>query len=528
MRSEEGKEASTKRIRQDLYMTEDISSKMLVYSCARCHSRREKLVPNYHHGIPFLDQFDPLLPHPPHYFPDGQIKDEDYIYSSFLQSRMFHNGVSCIDCHNPHTYKLKKSVIDNSLCLSCHASSFNTIQHTHHKLNTKASQCISCHMPGRYYMQVDFRRDHSLRIPRPDLSVKFGVPNACNSCHTNKSAQWAANAVKSWFGENFANNNFNYHAVWLKASKQGPKATGELIALISDTTKPAIARATAIWYLGQFPGGQSVDVLKQALKSDSPLIRNSAVQAISSLPPRRRKPLLSGMLDDSVRMVRLSAVEALASFHPSDFSATSRHSFKKALTEYKQSLKVNQYFPSGQMNLGVFYQKQGQLQKAIRAYRKALEKDPRFNPARINLAYLMNRRGKDKKAKHLFEVVINQQPSYGPAYYSIALLLAGEKKLKKAISYFNKAADRMPQNSRVRYNQAIALQRLGRPNQAVQAYLAAIQLAPNNPDYRYGICTLYIQQEQYDKAIPQAQKLVDLRPNSRRAKRLLRLVESKK
>ncbi len=528
MKSKKGKHASIHRIRKGLKMTGDTPPHVLVFECARCHSRREKLVKNYHHNESFLDQFDPVLPHPPHYFPDGQIKDEDYIYSSFLQSRMFNSGVSCINCHNPHTLRPKLNIADNSLCLQCHVSSLNTRAHTHHKLNTKASECVSCHMPGRYYMQGDFRRDHSLRIPSPDLSVKFGVPNACNSCHTDKSAKWTARAVKKWFGESHPNDYYRFHSVWLEADKKGPKTRGSLWALISDTTQPAIARATAIWYLGQFPDRGSIKILKRALKSDNPLIRNSAVKAVASLPSGMKKPLLSLALDDSVRAVRLSAVQALASFHPSDFSPNVRSSFKKALKEYKQELDANRYFPSGQMNRGEFFEKQGKTKKAIQAYRTALKKDPKFNPARINLALLMNKQGKNAKAQKLLETVIKQEPDYGPAYYSMALLLAQEKKLKQAVSYFKKAAKRMPKNDRVRFNEAIAFQTLKRPKQAEQAYLAAIKLAPKNPQYRYGICTLYIQQKEYGKALPQARKLVDLRPNSRRAQQLLQVIEDRK
>lgn len=381
-------------------------------------------------------------------------------------------------------------------------------------------------MPGRYYMQVDFRRDHSLRVPRPDLSVKFGTPNACNSCHTDKSNKWAAKAVKKWYGESHPNDYYHFHTVWAEANKNGPKASGDLKALIEDTTQPAMARATAIWYLGQFPEKQSIKVLKDALKSDNPLIRNSAVKAMESLPSQMKKTLLTGALDDTVRAVRLSAVQALASFHPSDFPRDDRSSFKKALHEYKQKLKANQYFPAGQMNRGEFYEKQGQVDKAIKAYRKALKKDPKFNPARINLAYLMHKQGKKAKAKKLFKEVIRQEPDYGPAYYSMALLLAEGQNLKKAIPYFKKAAEHMPKSDRVRYNLAIALQKLNQPEKAEQAYLAAIKLAPGNPDYRYGICTLYIQQKEYDKALPQAQKLTDLRPNSGRAQRLLQIIKA--
>src|SRR5699024_8054684 len=200
MYSEKADEATIKRIREDLSLTAGSSQVQQIQSCAGCHSFREKLPANYQHQGTFMDYFDPMLPHPPYYFSDGQIQDEVYVFGSFLQSEMYDHEVECTDCHNPHTLKLKDSIIDNSLCMQCHDNSYNSKQHHFHKLNTEASRCVSCHMPGRYYMQVDFRRDHSLRVPRPDLSAKFGTPNACNKCHTDESAEWAAVAVEEWYG----------------------------------------------------------------------------------------------------------------------------------------------------------------------------------------------------------------------------------------------------------------------------------------------------------------------------------------
>lgn len=525
MQSDQGKTAALKRIQQDLEMTTHTPQKSLIDKCARCHARREELTDHYDHGQSFMDQFDPALPHPPEYFADGQIKDEDYTYSSFLQSKMFHNDVKCTDCHQIHSLQMKANVADNSLCLQCHARSYDSPKHHFHKPNTKASECVSCHMPGRYYMQVDFRRDHSLRIPRPDLSVKYDVPNACNSCHTDKSAKWAAKAVRRWYGPNRPN---HFSETLLKASKEGDKALADLRSLISDTSQPAIARATAVWYLGQMPQQEDsavAGILQQGLQASSPLIRTSAAKAVSHLSVQTKTAMLSDVLDDSVRAVRLAAAGGLADHNVADLVPASREAFRKALKEYKKKLDANRYFPQGQMNRGQFFEKQGEPKKAIQAYRKALEKDPHFNPARMNLAYLLNRRGKNVESEKLLRTVIKQEPQFGPAYYSLALLLSEEKKLKQALPYFKKAAGLMPDNARVRYNWAIALQTLNQPKQAEQAYKEAIKLEPDNADYRYGICTLYIQQEEYKKALPQARKLQKIVPGNSRVQKLLKLIE---
>src|SRR5262249_43419870 len=124
--------------------------------------------------------------------------DEVYNYASFLQSKMYSKGVTCSDCHDPHTQKLRAPA--NGVCAQCHRpATYDTSAHHFHRAGSPGAQCAACHMPDTMYMQIDARRDHSIRIPRPDLSVTLGVPNACNRCHTNQNAQWAAAAIRRWY-----------------------------------------------------------------------------------------------------------------------------------------------------------------------------------------------------------------------------------------------------------------------------------------------------------------------------------------
>src|SRR5699024_7781676 len=486
------------------------------------HSLREEVAPGYPHNGNYMDYYSPTLPHPQSYFADGQIKDEVYVYGSFLQSKMFaEEGVKCNDCHDPHSLELKANVTDNSLCMQCHESQYNTKDHFKHKIDTEASQCVNCHMPGRYYMQVDYRRDHSFRVPRPDLSTRFDTPNACNDCHTDKSAQWAANAIEQWYGPNRAD---HFSEILLKADA-GEQNIDDLRALASDTLQPNIARATAIWYLRQFPGSESISLLKKTIHDESPLVRKSTAQLLTNYPERQRITLLQDALNDSVRSVRIAAAGGLASFSASDMEL--KKVYKEAMTEYKNYLDLVQYFPQGQMNRGQFYENQGKPQKAIQAYKKALKKDHKFNAARINLAHLYNSLGKNNKATGLLQKVVEQEPDYGPAYYSLALLLAEQKQLKQAAPNFAKAAKRMPENSRIFYNRAISLQQLGKTNKAEDTYKQAIELEPDNADYRYGLITLFMQQQQYDSALNQVDILIEQHPNDRQFRTLQQQIKQR-
>ncbi|MFB3105985.1 MAG: cytochrome c3 family protein, partial [Pseudomonadales bacterium] len=177
------------------------------------------------------------------YHADGQIDDEVYVYGSFLQSKMHRKGVTCTNCHEPHSLKLKAD--GNALCATCHLSTkFDTPMHHFHKPGTQATQCVSCHMPSKNYMVVDPRRDHSFRIPRPDLSVKLGTPNACTQCHTERTNEWAVATTKKWYGTN--RHQKTHYGEAIHAGRQGAvNAERLLIALAKDRSQPAIARATA-------------------------------------------------------------------------------------------------------------------------------------------------------------------------------------------------------------------------------------------------------------------------------------------
>ncbi len=154
----------------------------LMNTCWACHARRSTLVEGSLPGLPLEDTHRPALLTQPTYYADGQQRDEDYTWGSFRQSKMFQNGVTCMDCHEPHSLKLRAE--GNALCTRCHnAAKFDTEQHHFHKQDSLGAQCMNCHAPEQNYMVIDGRHDHSFRLPRPDLSLSLGSPNACTQCH---------------------------------------------------------------------------------------------------------------------------------------------------------------------------------------------------------------------------------------------------------------------------------------------------------------------------------------------------------
>ncbi|HKE96309.1 MAG TPA: cytochrome c3 family protein, partial [Povalibacter sp.] len=307
-------------------------------TCARCHSRRATLWGDYRHGKPLLDTHLPSLLDASLYFVDGQIDGEVYEYGSFLQSKMYRKGLRCSDCHDPHS--LQTRAPGNALCVSCHNATtpaarasidtstlkhrdYDSPAHHFHRAGQPGSQCVDCHAPQRLYMVVDPRRDHSFRIPRPDLSVKLGTPNACNRCHTQRSAQWAAARVAAWYGPDRRQES-TYGEVFWAARTGRPGTVDALSTLAQDPTQPAIARATAMELLHAYPGTTALETFQSQFAAADPLLRLAALNGLEMLPPERLAPLVTPFLDDPVRTVRLDATRLTAAVPASALGPTQR------------------------------------------------------------------------------------------------------------------------------------------------------------------------------------------------------------
>lgn len=479
-----------------------------VEQCAQCHARRTQLREGFKPGDNLMNYYVAEILRDDIYYPDGQIREEVYEYGSFLQSKMYRRGVRCADCHNPHSLKLKG--IGNNLCGQCHSRDvYDTKKHHFHDVNTEASQCVSCHMPGRTYMGNDFRRDHSLRAPRPDLSVTFDTPNACNQCHANKNAAWAAEAIVKWYGPERKR---HFSEALTMGSTRSAEAIDPLIALLEDADQPAIARATAVWYLDQIVTAETVQAIVRSLESPDAIVRYTAVNALSDLPAEQKGAILP-LLRDTISAVANAAASSLADIPADQFDQVFRESFQTNIRAYEKSLEVRADFPGGQLEKGMFYSRTGRIELAEKAYLMALKLDNRFNAARVSLAHLYNGQGRNQEAIALFKTVIAQEPAFGSGYYSLGLLYAEENKLTEAIPYLSRAAT-LEKNPRVYYNLGLALQRSDRRKEAEKAFLQGLTVDAEDAELMYALSVLYIQQRAYGKAQPYVKKLIERYPAS--------------
>jgi len=359
-----------------------------VEQCARCHSRRSQLTGGHRHGDALLDHYLPEVLRPGLYHSDGQIQDEVFVYGSFVQSKMYRAGVSCSSCHDVHSGKLRAQ--GNQVCSNCHdAARYDTPEHHHHAEDPAAAKCMSCHMPGKFYMGVDFRHDHSMRAPRPDLSATYGTPNACNSCHKEQPPEWAAAHVVDWYGQSPG---AHFSATLAAAAEDLGSALGGLTVLAKNTQQAAIARATAVFWLANAVAQRHVqDTLIALLSDEKALVRFHAATALEALPAAHRLLHLPPLLEDPVRAVRIAAAATLADVETTDIPSEWRQARQQAAQEQQQYMAENADLPGGQGYIALQYERQGEWQAAKDAYQRALALDQRNTALRLNLAHLLYR-----------------------------------------------------------------------------------------------------------------------------------------
>jgi Flp pilus assembly protein TadD len=448
--------------------------------CAQCHSRRAAIAPDHVPGHAFMDAYRPALLSEQLYYPDGQIKDEVYVYGSFIQSRMFHAGVTCSDCHEPHTLQLRAP--GDQACLGCHAADrFASEAHHFHKPDSKGARCVECHMPQTTYMVVDPRRDHSMRIPRPDLSDSLGTPNACIRCHADQDNSWAAARVREWYAEPATG--YQDFAGTLHAARTGePGAVAQLLDLVGRAEQPAIARATALSLLANYPAPQAIQSISDSLYDADPVVRLGGLDALESLPSGMRFAIGQHLLDDGIRGVRIEAGRVLADTPADSLDAAQRARLEQAIDEYVASQQYNADQPQPHINLGNLYLRMGDPAQAELAYRQALLLDKSYVPAYINLADLFRLTGREAAAIATLEQGLALVPANADLHYAHGLALVRGKRLPEAITDLARAAELQPDNAHYTYVYAIALDSSGETGKAVEVLERYQEQARNNQE----------------------------------------------
>jgi Tfp pilus assembly protein PilF len=483
--------------------TSNIDNFQYVDQCARCHSRRTTFT-DYNPGNGSIyNHINPNLPVEPNYYIDGQIREEDYVYGSFIQSKMYMHDVQCNDCHNVHSCEL---LFDgNALCLQCHkADHYDTREHHFHKSVGEegeavisesgvlfevgdGSKCINCHMHGRYFMGVDYRSDHSFRIPRPDLSEILSTPNACNQCHTSETNQWSQSYIEKWYG---TSRHKQYGEVFARSQQNDINASKALKRIISDDLYSSIIRSTAIEYLGDLPQNND-SLFYRELQNIYPEIRLSALRALPLNSMENVNKLLL-LLSDETLAIRMETANKLSGLNQNQIPESYKEAFRLTIQEYIKALEYNADFPLGKFSLGNIYYNLQQYDKAEKYYLEALDQDKELHLIKVNLAYLYNSIGKPIKAEKMFIDYLSHNPGDGNILFSYGLLLSELGKYRESLKYMLEARTKEALNARIDYNIAMMYD-FFKDNKMTEKYLkSAISKDGNNIDYFSAILDFYM------------------------------------
>jgi predicted CXXCH cytochrome family protein len=484
-----------------------------VETCGLCHARRGSFSEDWVPGRWLSDTHVVSALARGLYHADGQMLDEVYNYGSFKQSKMFAAGVTCGDCHEPHGAKLRAP--GDGVCLQCHAADkYAAVAHHRHETANPALACASCHMPERTYMVVDRRHDHSFRVPRPDLSVKLGTPNACNDCHGDKPAAWAAAAVETWHGptrkglQSYAE---AFHASWTDQAD----AAALLAAVASDHHAPAIARASALSELGARLSPSNMNLARSGLSDPDPMVRIGALDMLASVPPGQLWPVVSPLLSDSNRGVRIRAAALLAAVPTASQPPADRERFERAAAEFIAAQRVNADRPEARSTLGNFLARRGRAGEAEVEYQAALRLSPQYAPAAINLADLYRSLGRDAEGESALRTAIAVSPRDAGLHHALGLALTRLKRPDDALAELRQAAELDPDRARYAYVYGVALHSGGRADEAMAVLKENLARHPADRDTLLALVSFHRDVGELATALEYAERLARIAPDDR-------------
>jgi predicted CXXCH cytochrome family protein len=479
-----------------------------VETCGRCHARRGTLSEDWTPGRPLSETHRVSLLDRRYFYADGQMRDDEetYNYAPFKQSKMFAKGVTCSDCHDPHSASLKAP--GDGVCAQCHSPEmYESTAHRHHADVSPPPACASCHMPARRYMVVDRRHDHSFRIPRPDLSVRLGTPNACNDCHRDKPAHWAAQQIEAWFGPQ-RHGYQTYAAAFHAALSEGGDAQSLLAAIAGAGDVPGIARASALTELPT----PDVNLIRRGLSDPDPLVRSGALDALEGMPVGHLWTLASAQLTDPVRGVRVRAAELLASVPAAQRPAADSDKFALAAAEFVAAQKLNADRPEAHTALGSFFARQSDAPEGETEYRAALGLDPSFAPAAINLSDLYRQLGRDSDGERVLREALAISPQDAPLHHALGLTLVRQKRSETALDELRQAVSLDPGQARYAYVYAVGLHGAGRLEEARAVLKENLRRHPNDRESLSAAISLSNETRDFTAALEYSERLARLVP----------------
>ena len=498
-----------------------LSPDRMLATCGQCHARRAELTGDFRSGENFFDHHQLTIPDETDiFYPDGQVRDEDYEFTAFLGSRMHSAGVRCVNCHEPHTTKLR--LPGNLMCMSCHgnvltngAPRIDLATHSHHKTGTSGDNCVDCHMPLTTYMQRHPRHDHGFTVPDPRLTKELGIPNACNRCHTKETPDWSLNAMNKWFGPR-TNELVRTRATAIAKARTGDAAAIPALVKMTDGETNAFWRAVAANLLKRWPGETNVtSALLKTVNDTNELARAMAVRGLEPLAQSGFAPALTALnarLADSVRAVRIEAAWALR--HSLDTNSLAG----RDLLAY---LHHNADQPSGGLQLGVLHMDRGDLMTALDYFHRAVKWDTNSAPLHHALAVALSITGRSAEALESLQTACRLAPRDAEYRYKLGLALNETGKLDAARVALEEAVKLDPQFVRAWYNLGLAYSAQEKTEAALNALVRAESLDATSAAIPYARATILARVGRVDEARAAAKRALELNRDYAEARQLL-------
>lgn len=481
------------------------------WSCAPCHAKMRPITTGYTPGDKYFDNYDLIILNNADFYPDGRDLGENYTYTGWMMNECNNNGqMHCVMCHTSSGRDRFKNN-PNDACKSCHAERVaDVVAHSGHKEGSTGSVCINCHMPKSMFGNMN-RSDHSLRPPMPEATIKFGSPNACNMCHTDKTPEWANKIVKQRKNGNYQEETLKWAAL-LKSARSGEwKELDKMLEHIVKEDLNEVVTASFIRTLENCGKEQKWPVLIGALKSKSPLIRSSAAGSLSGYISADAKTALLQACNDEYRIVRISAANSLSVFPKDQFTAEENQAMAKANEENLVAMTARPDDWSSHYNLGIFYQNQGEMNKSLESYENAARLYPESLMPLINSSVLYSYVGNHSKAEENLRKVIKIDPLNEAANLNLGLLMAEQGKLPDAEFALKTALKANPKQAVAAYNLSVITASRS-TKEAIEYAIIAAEALPEEPKYAYTLAFYQNQNNQKNEAVQTLQKLLKSNP----------------
>lgn len=500
-----------------------LSREQIFNMCASCHARRADLTGNFVPGDKFDDHYElTTVDASDLFYPDGQIHDEDYELTAFLGSKMQNTGITCLECH-PRSLHMAK-LHGNELCMQCHKGGFpkapaiNPTEHSHHAADSTGNECANCHMPQTVYMQKHSRHDHGFTIPDPLLTKQFNIPNACNRCHTDKSADWSLQSVESWYGDKMQRHTRERAQIIARARNGEDSSTTNLVRLLQTEEIP-YWRAVAGNLLGGWAAERNVTpALLQGLNDTNAMVRSACVRALATVVEDETvAKAIQVKLADPLRNVRIAAAWALRATLDTNSVAGQ---------DLLRMMEFNADQPSGQMQLGVFYLSRNETNRALAHLQTAVAWDAYSPLLRQELAVMLSSLGRLPEAVTQLEEAVRHAPRDAQSHYQLALACNETGDLPRAVKELAATVELEPRHARAWYNLGLAQNALGRTDEAIQSLVRAESAEPRDAAIPYARATILVRLGRTDEARAAARRALEIQPDFAEARTLLHALET--